>query len=78
MTTQTYKGSRWIRRNDDGMLDHESRRLGKYHTGSPTKVVSARLPADKHALAAEKLSTMGITMSEWIEYQIDSQLLRQR
>jgi len=73
-----YKGERFIRRDADGMLDHESRRLGKYHTGIPTKVLSARIPEEKHALMREILDERGMTPGQWVEYMIDSELLRQR
>tara|TARA_R100000306_G_C4359967_1_gene134761 strand:+ start:993 stop:1241 length:249 start_codon:yes stop_codon:yes gene_type:complete len=73
-----YKGERYIKRDADGMLDHESRRLGKYHTGIETKVLSARIPLEKYILLKEVLDERGMTISEWVDYTIDSQTLRQR
>jgi hypothetical protein len=77
-TSKRYKGDRYIRRNVDGLHDYEARRLGTYHTGVPTTVVSARIPSDKASLARDVLKGRGLNMAEWIERMIDTELLRER
>jgi hypothetical protein len=58
--------------------DGETRRLGKYHHGEPTKVVSIRLPAWKADKARKMAEDAGMSLSEWMERQLDTQPFRIR
>jgi len=58
--------------------DGETRRLGKYHHGEETKVVGVRLPVRKVERAKRMAEDAGMTLSQWIEWQLDTQPFRNR
>ena len=58
--------------------DSYRRRLGEYHHGQATKVAGVRLPVwklDKVKAAADR---SGRSVSEYLEWLIDTQLTRKR
>ena len=58
--------------------DGEARRLGAYHTGIETRVVGVRMPVDKIEAARAVFEKAGMTMSEGMEWVVDTQILRTR
>ena len=56
----------------------EARRLGAYHTGIETKVVGVRMPVDKIEAVRVVFQKAGMTMSEGMEWVVDTQVLRTR
>ena len=60
------------------MTDGETRRVGTYHTGIETKVVGVRMPVDKIERVRAQFAKQGMTMSEGMEWVVDTQLLRTR
>jgi len=56
----------------------ETRRLGKYHHGEETKVVGVRLPVAKAQRAKQMAEDAGMTLSQWIEWQLDTTAFRNR
>ena len=60
------------------MTDGETRKLGSYHTGVETKVVGVRMPVDKIEAVRAVFEKAGMTMSEGMEWVVDTQILRKR
>ena len=60
------------------MTDGEIRKLGAYHTGIETKVVGVRMPVDKIEAVRAVFEKAGMTMSEGMEWVVDTQILRKR
>jgi len=60
------------------MTDGETRKLGAYHTGIETKVVGARMPVEKIERVRAVFEKAGMTMSEGMEWVVDTQILRKR
>ena len=60
------------------MTDGETRKLGAYHTGIATKVVGVRMPVDKIEAVRAVFEKAGMTMSEGMEWVVDTQILRKR
>ena len=60
------------------MTDGETRKLGAYHTGIETKVVGARMPVEKIERVRAVFEKQGLTMSEGLEWVVDTQILRTR
>ena len=58
--------------------DGEARRLGRYHTGVETKVVGVRMPVEKIEAVRAQFAKAGMTMSEGMEWIVDTQILRDR
>ena len=58
--------------------DGLKRRLGKYHHGEPTKVVGVRLPVGKANKAKQMAEDAGMSLSEWMEWQLDTGAFRTR
>jgi len=60
------------------MTDGEARRVGTYHTGVETKVVGVRMPVEKIERIRAVFEKQGLTMSEGLEWVVDTQILRTR
>jgi len=60
------------------MTDGEARKLGAYHTGIETKVVGVRMPVEKIEAVRAVFEKAGMTMSEGMEWVVDTQILRKR
>jgi len=60
------------------MTDGEARRVGAYHTGIDTKVVGVRMPIAKIEAVRAVFEKQGLTMSEGLEWVVDTQILRKR
>jgi len=60
------------------MTDGEARRVGTYHTGVETKVVGVRMPVAKIERIRAVFEKQGLTMSEGLEWVVDTQILRTR
>jgi len=60
------------------MTDGEARRVGTYHTGVETKVVGVRMPVEKIERVRAVFEKQGLTMSEGLEWVVDTQILRTR
>ena len=60
------------------MTDGEIRKLGAYHTGIETKVVGVRMPVDKIERVRAIFEKAGMTLSEGMEWVVDTQILRKR
>ena len=60
------------------MTDGETRKLGAYHTGIATKVVGVRMPVEKIEAVRAVFEKAGMTMSEGMEWVVDTQILRKR
>ena len=60
------------------MTDGEARKLGAYHTGIETKVVGVRMPVEKIEAVRAVFEKAGMTMSEGVEWVVDTQILRKR
>ena len=58
--------------------DGQTRRVGKYHHKIETKVMGVRLPAWKIDRARETADKLGMTLSEYMEWMIDTSVLRKR
>jgi len=69
----------YIRKRDTmNMTDGETRRVGAYHTGVETKVVGVRMPVSKIEAVRAVFEKAGMTMSEGLEWVVDTQVLRTR
>lgn len=75
----------WSARMADGlservetMTNTEARRLGKYHHGQATKVVSIRIPADMAEAVKEMADNRCESVSQYMERLIETQALRKR
>lgn len=60
------------------MTHTEARRCGKYHTGLPTVVVAARITVEMRDALKAQADAVGQTISERIEWLIETQALRKR
>jgi predicted DNA-binding protein len=60
------------------MTQTEARRLGKYHHGRQTAVMGVRLPVEMKKQVAKMAENFGMTTSEYMEFIIETQILRKR
>ena len=76
MTTRAAPGTRSL----PGTVETDSyrRRLGEYHHGQATKVAGTRLPIEKYARVKAAAERSGKSISEYLEWLIDTQLTRPR
>jgi hypothetical protein len=76
MTTRAAPGTRAL----PGTVETDSyrRRLGDYHHGVQTKVAGVRLPVWKHDKVKAAADRSGRSVSEYLEWLIDTQLTRPR
>ena len=60
------------------MTQTEERRIGKYHHGRKTAVMGVRLPAEMKDRVVQMAENVGMSTSEYMEYIIETQLMRKR
>ena len=60
------------------MTQTEERRIGKYHHGRKTAVMGVRLPAEMKDRVVKMAENVGMSTSEYMEYIIETQLMRKR
>ena len=60
------------------MTQTEERRIGKYHHGRKTAVMGVMLPAEMKDRVVQMAENVGMSTSEYMEYIIETQLMRKR